>query len=135
MMKLLAVAPRYLLSEEPVPQSASLVTSPSSRPASRERPASGDVDHGPPETGPFGIVEDAFDLIDGVSSLESTPVGSASLPEGNPQPKPMCSAMNVRPEYFAVTDEDLGDLTRDYRDGREHSARIGKFEKEHPYLW
>jgi hypothetical protein len=130
MLRLLEVAPRYLLSEEKAPEPPG-AAAPSAG-ASNRVPPIFDVARRSPETGPRGIVEDAFDLL--ASADLQTKTESAPASETSRQPKPTGSWTTLV-SSGKLTDEDMGDLTRDYQGGREHSARIEKFEREHPYLW
>ena len=117
-----------------------------------------DLNNQRPYTGPSGIIENAFDLMGETSVLSETGTESAEKPAvgirhsvlsqgeklASPSPagdtspsKKRQSAINMPAAMFVEDNEDndVGDPTRDYRNGREHSARIRKFEKEHPYLW
>lgn len=132
MLKMLEVAPRYLLSEEKEERSGSAASSESAS-AGTLLPANATA---LPETASSRISKDAFDLIDGTSTLP--PTGAESpLSSGKSSQSRQAQGVSYRPPSGVVedTDEDLGDLTRDFKDGREHGARIRKFEKEHPYLW
>src|SRR5947209_15204231 len=121
-----------------------------------EQTPTGDLTNQRPYTGPSGIIENAFDLVGetsvisetGTESAEKPAVGgrqsvlsqgeklASPLPAGDTSPsKKLQSAINMPAAMFVEDNEDndVGDPTRDYRNGREHSARIRKFEKEHPY--
>ena len=133
MLRLLGVAPR---SEEPASQPPGLLATPASGALSQVILQPGNTDHSLPETGLSGIIEDAFDSISGTSTLLRNETKSPLLSGTSSQPKRAQSVSYCPPSSVVEdTEEDLGDLTRDFQGSAEHGARMNKFEKEHPYLW
>ena len=105
MLRLLGAAPS-LHPEEPTSKSPGAIASPAGGAPSRELLQPGDTDHSLPETGLSGTIEDAFDLIDGTSTLPETGTESPSSSRTSSQSR-HAKEVNDRPPSSVVEDTEL----------------------------